>query len=718
MNPDAVIAQPELWVWLAPDWSDYQPGDKAPAGKTGWTRVKIRETRYADGRIVRNVLNEGGQPIAADGTAATAGAPGRPLDATPEFDKEQERRFKEQQATGQRGDQEGDIRGSQTGPTREVYRGGKWVVEPNPVYQAPSNSQATTGRVEGTPLPGGGHDNTKPIWVERDASGQQVGPAKPLTADQRQQWEREKNPGGKTDAELREPPKPRQSRVNPSDPTKMQEFDPTSGSWVDAGVNAAGAQAAADRNKPVPKQDENGNWGYWDTAKTPPVWTPIQGGPQTAPKPVQVNGQWGVWKPGANGAAPTFERVEAPADLNNPTAPAPRMPNFVLGGSQAALTEYKAQLQQGVSSGLWSQKWADDRWGEAVQMAQQVNQDYATQQREIESTRNAEINLAQGRATLGQNAITTALEHVNKINGSLPEGSPLGGQTFAALLGMNMLMQARSGIDSIDVRARPQQQVPAITPAEMRDPVAMQARRSEVSSQITASLGAPPFVQQPAAPVQPAQPTPSAATPAAPVGAASAGPARPAAPMLPEAVPGGGPPAPTGAPGFGAPAELPEATPGGGPPPPPPMPAQPTPMSQPETFAPGQFPGGSVLPQTPPEQPYVPVHEWQPAQPFNDDPTQGPVGQAPVYPVLASASSPTMPAPQPAPTPEQPYSVLAGATMPTMQAPVQQPTPYPAMQQVDIAGTPPWQLSAADYERAVAEGREDQFWSVPGRRVA
>ena len=388
-------------------------------------------------------------------------------------------------------------------------------------------------------------------------------------------------------------------------------------------------------------------------------------------------------------------RVPLPnAAPDNPTAPAPRMPNFVLGGSQAALTEYKAQLQQGVASGLWSQKWADDRWGEAVQTAQQVNQDYATQQREIESTRNAEINLAQGRATLGQNAISTALDHVNKINGSLPEGSPLGGQTFAALLGMNMLMQARSGIDSIDVRARPQQQVPAITPAEMRDPAAMQARRSEVSSQITASLGAPPFVQQPAAPVQPAQPTPSAATPAAPVGAASAGPARPAAPMLPEAVPGGGPPSPTGAPGFGAPAELPEATPGGGPPPPPPMPAQSTPMSQPETFAPGQFSGGSVLPQTPPEQPYVPVHEWQPAQPFNDDPTQGPVGQAPSR-----------------------FAVL-NAYGPQQQAPVQPAAVSnpPALLRSRAQTTPPWRLSAQEIQEMEAAGIDEAtIWGVPGR---
>ncbi len=66
----------------------------------------------------------------------------------------------------------------------------------------------TIGRIEGTPTgrtnPDGTpeYDNTKPIWVERDANGQQVGSAKPLTQQQREQWEREKN-GGLTDAEVR-----------------------------------------------------------------------------------------------------------------------------------------------------------------------------------------------------------------------------------------------------------------------------------------------------------------------------------------------------------------------------------------------------------------------------------------------------------------------------------------------------------------------------------
>lgn len=92
--------------------------------------------------------------------------------------------------------QEGATRGSQTGPTREVYRSGQWVTEQNPTYQQP----ATTPHTEGTPIPGGGFDNSKPIMVNRDANGQQVGAARALTADERAQWERDQN-GGKSNAE-------------------------------------------------------------------------------------------------------------------------------------------------------------------------------------------------------------------------------------------------------------------------------------------------------------------------------------------------------------------------------------------------------------------------------------------------------------------------------------------------------------------------------------
>ena len=70
----------------------------------------------------------------------------------------------------------------------------------------------TTPRVEGTPIPGGGFDNSKPIMVRRDQNGQQIGQAETLSAAERTQWEREKN-GGLTDAEVQARQNPASKRV-------------------------------------------------------------------------------------------------------------------------------------------------------------------------------------------------------------------------------------------------------------------------------------------------------------------------------------------------------------------------------------------------------------------------------------------------------------------------------------------------------------------------
>ena len=85
----------------------------------------------------------------------------------------------------------------------------QWTPAPRaydiPTGETPTTAPkpATTPRIEGTPIPGGGFDNSKPIKVHRDANGQQVGPAEALTGPEREQWEREKT-GGKTDKEVRD----------------------------------------------------------------------------------------------------------------------------------------------------------------------------------------------------------------------------------------------------------------------------------------------------------------------------------------------------------------------------------------------------------------------------------------------------------------------------------------------------------------------------------
>ncbi|MCC6315455.1 MAG: hypothetical protein IT337_15730, partial [Thermomicrobiales bacterium] len=156
-----------------------------------------------------------------------------------------------------------------------------------------------------------------------------------------------------------------------------------------------------------------------------------------------------------------------------PTEPGPRLPQIILGNSQEALRTYHEQLSAGVAAGRWSQAWANERWAEAHQVAQIAVQEAATWQRNEESSRNAEFNIAQSRQSSMNTATSNALTFVNSINGYLPAGSNLGGQAFAALLGLNMLQSQMSGMNKIDPRRQP----PQLTPAEISNPAALQARR-------------------------------------------------------------------------------------------------------------------------------------------------------------------------------------------------------------------------------------------------
>jgi len=174
----------------------------------------------------------------------------------------------------QTGTKEGDTRGSQTGRKREVYRGGKWVVEDNPTYQ----------------------------------------------------------------------PETPKEEVNPSDPTRLRKPDGRGG-WVDAGPNAAGVQAAADRaakDKPVPVQ-VGGQWGYWDTKQTPPRWTAISNAPGSENKPVEASpGQWGYWKPGPDGT-PQWTSIEGPKKPQIPSTVPPFAPDWSKPG--LGIVEYAATIR-------------------------------------------------------------------------------------------------------------------------------------------------------------------------------------------------------------------------------------------------------------------------------------------------------------------------------------------------------------------------------------
>jgi hypothetical protein len=197
MDPNEIVGTPrDIWVWVAPDWSDWQEGEAAPAGKTGWTKVKIRETLYNDGRIVRNVLDANGAPVKADGTPARNPAEARPLDSTPEYDPKQQERF------AQASKPPATVSAPPNQPNIVTQGPGGLTTTPNPNYTPPAGT-AGDWHTEGTPDGQGGFDNSRPIMV-RTVNGKRE--TRSLTGVELKDWheaqQRSKNPGGKTDAEI------------------------------------------------------------------------------------------------------------------------------------------------------------------------------------------------------------------------------------------------------------------------------------------------------------------------------------------------------------------------------------------------------------------------------------------------------------------------------------------------------------------------------------
>ena len=108
-------------------------------------------------------------------------------------------------------------------------------------------------------------------------------------------------------------------------------------------ADARAREDQARQTAPKPQQAPDGSWGYFDTTKNPPVWAPIAGPGAAAPKPVQVNGQWGVWQPNATDPKqpPSFVTIDVPkpgVTLKNVDAWEPdfSQPDLGLGSWSAA----------------------------------------------------------------------------------------------------------------------------------------------------------------------------------------------------------------------------------------------------------------------------------------------------------------------------------------------------------------------------------------------
>lgn len=320
MDPNEVVGTPtEREMWLSPDWT--KRGASQSAAGPGATKVSVRTVTYRNGRQVTYVLDENREPVKhPDGNYAPA--------LTETIDADVKRAWDAAQTQAGRGDQEGDIRPvPATSPIREVYRGGKWVTEPNPLYQAPTGSGAREWRPEGTPDGRGGFDNNQLTMAEY-INGKRTGVTRAPDDKELRSWnnarEMSRNPGGRTDAEI----------------AAQRDKD------------KAEADRQAQQNRPAVTIREDGSGGLVSISTDPrtgqSTTSPIPGVRGT---PQQVKGPDGV----------TYERQ--PDGTYKPAAgiPAPRKggklppgvnpPQFSRGNVAKELARFNAELDAAVSRG-------------------------------------------------------------------------------------------------------------------------------------------------------------------------------------------------------------------------------------------------------------------------------------------------------------------------------------------------------------------------------
>jgi hypothetical protein len=232
----------------------------------------------------------------------------------------------------------------------------------NPATQKPAGGREG---IEGTQRPDGTFDNTAPVWVVRGKDGA-VAWTRPLEPAERAQWERERNAGlaqdprSETDADRaargdatrkQQGADARQDRpTSVRDPvqgrpgvTAVKTTDPATGRTETHYEDDSGARVATPTETPKPVAAPDGTYGYWDTTGPQARWVPIQGGPAPERKPQSINGQFGYWKPSADGA-PEWVPVEGP---RRPALPE-GMPALDTSSAEAAHTSYLDIFRWGV----------------------------------------------------------------------------------------------------------------------------------------------------------------------------------------------------------------------------------------------------------------------------------------------------------------------------------------------------------------------------------
>jgi hypothetical protein len=405
----------------------------------------------------------------------------------------------------------------------------------------------------------------------------------------------------------------------------------------------------------------------------------------------------------------------------------PPLPRVVVGMSVGALTDYKDQLAQEVSSGRQTQAWANARWGEAKDLATYAVQESTLLQREYETNLSASTQIAQSKLSHLNSGMSQALNFVLSINDKLPPNSPLGGRAFAAILGLNSINMARSGINDIKVgpvdtrgiveRGRASagggNGVPAPRPryANPANGEAIEAQRQQAISDLRRETGVSNTTDAGGAA---REYTPASSTGPGAVAPPAAAPAAAAAPPAPAPSPTG----PSVVPGLGAAAS-------------PPPSGEQVRITNPVSGQNLQVPAANI------DQFVGPGLGWQRAEPAA---APAPVGMADTPPapstpdlaVLANyrpqqQEAPMQTPPQAPPPMSMPHSTSSGqAPQPQIQIPEQQPIQVDpatgaeplALIKQRLLSTPPWRLTAQDFALAQQYGLEDDAWQTPTQRLA
>jgi hypothetical protein len=401
--------------------------------------------------------------------------------------------------------------------------------QPSAGTQKPAGS---TSQIEGTPDPSkpGGFDNGRPRLVTRGPDGALLS-AEPLTAAQRDQWERDKNQGAGvgsyTDKEVadrgqKQQPATKQDTVpgypgwtyrtdkdaqgneltvyfppgsntpqrslpeKPTAPDKPQQSittitggdgqpytrvvtvgadgKPSIATYGPSGQPVASVPGEKEQPKVTQVRGEDGQVYTTITTIGPDnrvsVQTvdqrgnPVEKIPTKADKPDkselrEVDGElMEIIRDPQTGTIKEMRPAQRATSTGNAGPPLPRV---VVGMSVGALTDYKDQLAQEVAAGRQTQAWANARWTEANQLANYAVGEATLLQREYETNLNANVNIAQSKLSHLDSGMKSALQFVLAINDKLPPNSPLGGKAFSALLGLNAINMARSGINDIKV---------------------------------------------------------------------------------------------------------------------------------------------------------------------------------------------------------------------------------------------------------------------------